>query len=74
MLKVVEVSPEELVLDERNPRRRRPERWAQFLRTLAAERLLMEVRPVIARRSNSVVIAGNMRVLASPAVPPGGSP
>jgi hypothetical protein len=62
MLKATEVSVDELVVDERNPRRKRPERWAQFLKTLAAERLLMEVRPVIARRSDKVVIAGNMRV------------
>jgi hypothetical protein len=35
-----------LVLNERNPRRMRPERKAQFLKTLAAERDLTEARPV----------------------------
>lgn len=62
MLKIMEVSVDELVLNERNPRRLRPERKAQFLKTLAAERGLTEARPVIARRSDRVVIAGNMRL------------
>jgi ParB-like chromosome segregation protein Spo0J len=62
MLKVIEVRVDDLVLNERNPRRMRPERKAQFLKTLAAERGLTEARPVIARRSNKEVIAGNMRL------------
>src|SRR3954468_16807744 len=65
MLKVTEVSVDELVLNERNPRRLRPERKAQFLKTLAAERGLTEARPVIARRSDKVVIAGNMRLMGA---------
>jgi DNA modification methylase len=52
----------ELKLNERNPRRMRPERWQEFLRTLAAKRLLLEARPVIARRSDGVVVAGNQRL------------
>jgi len=62
MLEIVEVSVDELVLNERNPRRMRPERKAQFLKTLAAERELTEARPVIARRLDRVLIAGNMRL------------
>ena len=62
MLTVIEVSVDELVLNDRNPRRMRPERKAQFLKTLAAERGLTEARPVIARRADKVVIAGNMRL------------
>jgi DNA modification methylase len=62
MLEIVEVSVDELVLNERNPRKIRPQRKAQFLKTLAAERELTEARPVIARRSDRVVIAGNMRL------------
>src|SRR5438046_6566244 len=62
MLRVVEARVDELVVNPRNPRRLRPERKAQFLRTLAAERQLTEARPVIARREDNVVIAGNMRV------------
>ena len=62
MLKVSEVSVDELVLNPRNPRRMRPERKVQFLKTLAAERGLTEARPVIARRSDKVVIAGNLRL------------
>ncbi|HEY8777896.1 MAG TPA: DNA methyltransferase [Gaiellaceae bacterium] len=62
MLEVIEMKIEELLLNERNPRRMRPERRAQFLKTLAAERGLTEARPVIARRSNKEVIAGNMRL------------
>ena len=62
MLKVEEVSVDELDPNDRNPRWMRPERWAQFLKTLAAERDLTEARPVIARRSDKVVIAGNMRL------------
>jgi DNA modification methylase len=65
MLKVSAVSVDELVLNERNPRRMRPERRAQFLKTLAAERGLTEARPVIARRSDKVVIAGNMRLMGA---------
>jgi DNA modification methylase len=62
MLEIVEAKVAELVLNRRNPRRMRPERRPQFLKTLAAERGLTEARPVIARRSDNVVIAGNMRV------------
>jgi DNA modification methylase len=62
MVEVVEVPVGELVLNVRNPRRLRPERKAQLLKTLAAERGLTEARPVIARRSDKVVIAGNMRL------------
>ncbi len=65
MLKVTEVSVDELVLNERNPRRLRPERKAQFLKALAAERGLTEARPVIARRSDKVVIAGNQRLMGA---------
>lgn len=65
MLKVSEVRVDELVLNERNPRRLRPERKAQFLKTLAAERGLTEARPVIARLSDKVVIAGNMRLMGA---------
>jgi hypothetical protein len=49
-----EVSVDELVVYERNPRRMRPERKEQFLKTLMAERELTEARPVIARRSDKV--------------------
>ena len=62
MLEVIEVNVYELVLNERNPRRPRPDRKAQFLKTLSAERALMEARPVIARREDKLVIAGNMRL------------
>ena len=62
MVEIVEVSVDELVLNERNPRRMRPERKAQFLKTLVAERELIEIRPVIARRRDLLVIAGNQRV------------
>jgi DNA modification methylase len=59
------VSVDELVLNERNPRRLRPERKAQFLKTLTAERDLTEARPVIARRSDKVVVAGSMRLMGA---------
>jgi DNA modification methylase len=62
MPEIVDASVDELVLNARNPRRMRAERKAQFLKTLEAERGLMEARPVIARRSDKVVIAGNMRL------------
>lgn len=62
MLEVCEVSVDELVLNPRNPRWMRPERRAQFLKTLEAERELTEARPVIARGADKVVIAGNMRL------------
>ena len=62
VFEVVQARVDELVLNPRNPRRMRPERRPQFLRTLAAERGLTEVRPVIARRADKVVLAGNMRV------------
>jgi DNA modification methylase len=65
MLKVVQVQVDELVLNERNPRRVRPERWAPFLKTMEAERELTEARPVIARRSDKVIIAGNQRLKAA---------
>src|SRR5947207_3140495 len=68
MLRVTEVDVDELVLNPRNPRRMRAERKAQFLKTLAAERALMEARPVIARRSDKVVIAGNMRLMGARAL------
>ena len=38
MLKVTEESVDELLINDRNPRRIRPERMAQLLKTLAAER------------------------------------
>lgn len=62
MPEIVDASVDELVLNERNPRRMRSERKPHFLKTLEAERGLMEARPVIARRSDKVVIAGNMRL------------
>jgi ParB-like chromosome segregation protein Spo0J len=62
VLQIHEVNVNELVLNGRNPRRMRPERKAQFLKTLTEERGLTEARPVIARRSDKVVIAGNMRL------------
>lgn len=65
MLRVVRARVDRLVPNPRNPRRMRQERWQQFLRTLAAERLLMEARPVIARLEDWVVIAGNMRLLGA---------
>ena len=40
MLKIVQARVDELVLNPRNPRRMRPERWPKFLRTLEAEREL----------------------------------
>lgn len=65
MVEVVEARVDELVPNERNPRRMRPERKTQFFKALAAERELTEVRPVIARRSDKRVIAGNMRVIGA---------
>lgn len=62
MLQVVQAEVDELVVNPRNPRRIRPERWQQFLQTLSSERELTEARPVIAHRGNREVIAGNMRV------------
>jgi hypothetical protein len=61
-MQVVEVPPEELVLNDRNPRRMRPERWATFLKTLEQEKEMTQARPVIALRKNKRVIAGNQRV------------
>ena len=43
----------------------RPERWAAFLRAMAAEWALLEARPVIVRRVDGVVIAGNQRLVAA---------
>jgi DNA modification methylase len=63
VLKIVEMAVDELRLNERNPRRMRPERWQAFLRSLALERRLLEVRPVIARRADLVLVAGNQRLL-----------
>lgn len=65
MAEIVEANVDGLVPSERNPRRFRPERKAQFLKTVAAERGLMEARPLIVRRSDRVVIAGNMRLMAA---------
>lgn len=62
MLEVVQARVDELVLNPRNPRLMRSLRWEQFLRTLAAERELLEARPVIARLEDRVVVAGNMRL------------
>jgi hypothetical protein len=61
MLRVVEAKLTDLKVNRRNPRRLRPERRPQFLRTLAAERELTEARPVIALKDGTV-IAGNQRV------------
>jgi DNA modification methylase len=61
MLQVVEAPVAELVLNERNPRRMREERWPAFLRSLEASRRLLEFRPVIADRKTKKVIAGNHR-------------
>jgi DNA methylase/ParB/Sulfiredoxin domain len=65
MPEIVDANVDELVPNKRNPRRMRPERWAQFLKTVAAERGLLEARPLIVRRSDKVVIAGNMRLMAA---------
>ena len=65
MLRVVQARVSELRVNPRNPRRMRPERWAAFLRAMAAERVLLEARPVIVRRVDGVVIAGNQRLVAA---------
>src|SRR5690348_3416331 len=65
VLKVVKARVDELVLNPRNPRWLRPERKAQLMRTMAAEPGLLEARPVIARRQDKQVIAGNMRVICA---------
>jgi DNA modification methylase len=62
LVQVVEVPVDELVLNERNPRRMRPERWAAFLRALEKEKAMTQARPVIAHRETKEVIAGNQRV------------
>lgn len=62
MLKIVDANVNELVANPQNPRRMRPARWAQFLKTMVAERGLVDASPVIARRSDMVVISGNMRL------------
>jgi DNA modification methylase len=65
VLEIVEANVDELVPNPRNPRRLRPERKVQFLKTVASERGLLEARPLIVRRSDKVVIAGNMRLMAA---------
>jgi DNA modification methylase len=64
-MRIVEARVSELRVNPRNPRRIRPERMAQLLRTLELERGLLDARPVIARRDSKEVIAGNHRVLGA---------
>jgi DNA modification methylase len=63
-LVIEEARLEDLRPNRRNPRRIRPERFAQLQRTMIAERELLEARPVIALRDGTV-IAGNQRYQAA---------
>jgi DNA modification methylase len=65
VVEIVEATVSELRVNPRNPRRIRPERMAQLMRTMVAERRWLGVRPVVARRDTKEVIAGNHRVLAA---------
>jgi len=65
MLRVEEVPLAQLKLNDRNPRTIRSARFRQLRRTIVAERELLEVRSVIVRLSNNMVLAGNQRVRAA---------
>lgn len=65
MLEVVMARVSELRVNPWNPRRMRSERKGPFLRAMVQQQGLLEARPVIVRRSDNVVIAGNQRLLAA---------
>jgi DNA modification methylase len=67
VLRVVEAKIASLQANARNPRRIRPRRLEQLMRTLVAERELLEARPLIVLMDGTV-IGGNQRLAAAVAL------